>query len=387
MAQKHAFDESRTVAGDDTTFLQRLLDEGAGGAVTFPARAGKYVVRRPLVIKSGTTLTCEDGVVLWLANGVNNPILVNESHASGTDRDITVIGGTWDGNNRNQVRANYTIPILTNSAMFALRYGQLIVLSGVNNLKLQRMTVKDPQGFSIQLTDVEDFLVEDIVFDCNDATGNEDGVHVNGYARRGVIRRISGHTNDDLVALNADEGEFRSLRDNDITDVLIDGIDGGDDGFTGVRLLSRNACVGNITIRNVTGKFKHFIVSFTHWAKTGYVSGMGHFKDIAISNVTATSALTTGVSEGGGLIWFQQGVSDVGTVRIENAHRVESSDQRNSMSYIRIDAGVRIDKLILNDIDQTVCNNQKLLDNAGTIRSEVWEENDTRIRQKRNDTA
>ena len=230
-------------------------------------------------------------------------------------------------------------------------------------------------------------VVEDIVFDCNDATGNEDGVHVNGYAHRGVIRRISGHTNDDLVALNADEGEFRSLRDNDITDVLIDGIDGGDDGFTGVRLLSRNACVSNITIRNVSGKFKHFIASFTHWAKTGYVSGMGHFKDIAISNVTATSALTTGVSDGGGLIWFQQGVSDVGTVRIENAHRVEGSNQRNSMSYIRIDAGVRIDKLILNDIDQTVCNNQKLLDNAGTIRSEVWEENDTRIRQKRNDTA
>lgn len=372
----YEFDENWTITETDTVYLQRLLREGAGGAVTFPARAEPYVVTQPLVIRSGTTLTCESGVALKLANQVNNPILVNEHHASGLDRDITVIGGTWDGNNVNQTRASYTIPVENHQALYGMRYGQLIVLSGVTNLTLRGMTVKDPQGFAIQLTDTEDFLVEDIVFNCNDQTANEDGLHVNGYAHRGIIRRISGHTNDDLIALNSDEGEHRSLEDNDITDVLIEDVNGGDNGYTGVRLLSRNACVSNVTIRNVSGQFKHFIVSFTHWAKTGYVSGMGHFHDITLTNITATSALTAGVSEGSGLIWFQQGVSDVGTVRIQDSHRVETSGKKNSMSYIRVDSGVFIDKLILTDVTQTVYNSQKLLDNAGSISTLLIDEDE-----------
>ena len=42
--------------------------------------------------------------------------------------------------------------------------------------------------------------------DCNDRTPNQDGLHIDGSARDGLIRNLRGHTNDDLVALNRVDG-------------------------------------------------------------------------------------------------------------------------------------------------------------------------------------
>ena len=331
----------------DATVLQRLLD--AGGDVVFPS--GSYEIDRPLVIRSGTTLTCEEGTTLTLAAGANCPILVNEHHASGTDGDITVSGGVWNGQNILQTRTAYLIPE-------TFKYGQFIMLSGVTNLVVRDLKVVNPQGFSIQLTDVENFLVENIVFDCDEKTPNEDGVHVNGFARHGVIRNLSGQTGDDLVALNADEGGFRSA-DNDISDITIDTLDGGDNGYTAVRLLSRDAAVSNVTIRNVSGKFRYYIVSFTHWAQS-YRPGMGHFDNIVIEDVTAASAQKSGGSPTG-LIWFQDGVSDVGDVTIRNLSRIEGVDYQNAIATIHVDKNVHIDRLELKDVFQSVSGQQERL--------------------------
>ena len=325
----------------DAVTLQRLLD--AGGDVVFPS--GSYEIDRPLVIRSGTTLTCEEGTTLTLAAGANCPILVNEHHASGTDGDITVSGGVWNGQNILQTRVSYLIPE-------TFKYGQFIMLSGVTNLVVRDLKVVNPQGFSIQLTDVENFLVENIVFDCDEKTPNEDGVHVNGFARHGVIRNLSGQTGDDLVALNADEGGFRSA-DNDISDITIDTLDGGDNGYRAVRLLSRDAAVSNVTICNVSGHFRHNVAIFTHWATHtpgGYQQGMGHFDGIVISNVTA-SAGGDGMP---GEIWFESGVSDVGRVTIRNL-------VQNANPTIVIDANVHIERLELIDIIPNEDGAQELL--------------------------
>ena len=209
------------------------------------------------------------------------------------------------------------------------------------------------------LTDVEDFVVSNIVFDCNDKTLNEDGVHVNGYARRGRICGLRGHTNDDLVALNSDEGYWRSM-DNDIEDILIEDIDGGERGYTAVRLLSRDARVRNVTIRNIRGKFQNNLVSFTHWAKKKYKPGMGHFDKIVIEDVTATSSRKSGGTHGG-LIWFQDGVCDVGSVIIRRLNRIEGREYLNVTPTIEIGAEARIRILTLEDVRQSIPDGKPLV--------------------------
>jgi len=347
-----------TLKQNDQEYLQGLLD--ARGAVTFPA--GNYEIEEPLVIHSATTLTCEEGAVFKLKNGANCAILVNEHELSGTDGDITIIGGVWDGNNVNQTRASYVNPA-------TFKYGQLMMLSGVTNLTIRGVTFKDPNGFSLQLMDVENFLVEDIVFDCNRQTLSQDGVHVNGFARHGIIRRLSGQTNDDIVALNADEGDYRSA-ENDISDVLIEDIDGGDSGWTGVRLLSRYATVSNVVINGLRGKFEHYAVCFTHWANT-YVAGMGHFHDITLSNITATCALKTSAANEPGLVWFQDNLADVGEVTIANLARWEDSTYKNTVNTIHVGPNVHIAHLKLVGVGHSVFNSQELvhIESSATIAS------------------
>ena len=343
-------------AADDSAMLQALLDKG--GEVRFPA--GEFTIGRTLVVGSGTRLICEKGFKARLKDGANCAILANRDAKPEMARDITVEGGVWDGNNVHQDRAKYSEAGFTPPLRYgAKKYGQLIVFSGVQGLHLGGMTVKDPQGFSFMLTDVEGFSVTNITFDCNDRTENEDGVHINGFARHGRIRGIRGHTNDDLVALNSDEGDFRSA-DCTIEDILIEDLDGGERGYTGVRLLSRHARVRNVTIRNVRGKFQFNAVSFTHWAGKGYKAGMGHFDNIIIEDITATSCRKSGGGHGG-LIWFQDGVQDAGTVTIRRMRREEGAEYLNNTHTIEVGANVVIRDLTLKDVTQRLPDKRPLV--------------------------
>lgn len=340
-----------TAVADDTARLQALLDSGKG-RVEFPD--GTFVVSKPLRIGSDTHLVCSPRTVVRLGDGANCPLIMNRSCEVGEDCNITVEGGVWDGNNVAQKRGRPRRPGMAGGGDI----NQLTVFAGVRNLHLKGLTLKDPDSYSVELTDVVDFVVEDIVFDCNDRTPNQDGVHVDGFARDGLIRNIRGHTNDDLVALNSDEGNWRSPS-NDIVNVTIDGLYGGDDGYTAVRLLSRNAHVENIVIRNVYGRFKYNGVSFTHWAGKDHKPGMGHFDNILIENVYASNCMKTGGCWG--MIYFQEGVESVGHVTVRNLRRVDASDCLNSNYTVRIGAGARIDTFILDNVCQCLPDDKPLI--------------------------
>lgn len=337
---------------DDTARLQALLDAGRG-RVEFSD--GMFVVSKPLRIASNTHLVCSPRTVIRLADGANCPVLMNKSCATGLDRNITVEGGVWDGNNVHQRRP--ALP--AGKTPGGGNWGQLVVFAGVENLHLDGLTLKDPDGYSVELTDVVGFTVENLVFDCNDKTRNQDGLHIDGFARDGLVRNLRGHTNDDMVALNSDEGGWRSPS-NDIVNVTIDGLYGGDDGYTAVRLLSRDAHVKNVVIRNVYGAYKMHGVTFTHWAGKAFRPGMGHFDNIVIEDFFASSCR----KEGGeyGLIHFQDDVGDVGHVTIRNLRRVDAPDCLNGNHTVRISDGVRIGKLVLDNVEQQVPDGKPLVD-------------------------
>ena len=90
-----------------------------------------------------------------------------------------------------------------------------------------------------------------------------DGIHIQGPASDGLIYNIIGNANDDHVALCANGTTRSAISHGAIENVTIDGVY-CDNGYTGVRLLSRGDPVRNICVTNIRGSFRYFALSFTH---------------------------------------------------------------------------------------------------------------------------
>lgn len=326
---------------DQTQNLQKLLDAG-NGIVTFPD--GEFLVSQPLEISDRTRLICSPKTHLKLADGANCPILRNRDKGKKMTRHVTIEGGVWDGNNLNQQRDQ------PKDDWFKKSFWHLMGFTYVEDFTLRGVTIKDPEAFAVQLTAAVRFTVADVTFDFNMKRLNMDGIHVNGFARDGHITNLKGATNDDMVALNSDEGRFAC--DNcDMQNITIDGLYSGRDGYTAVRLLSRNAKLRNVTIRNVYGAYRYHAVSFTHWADDP--GDYGWFDGITLDGMFASSARKSGTGSGG-LIWFQPGVHHVGTVMINHVMRMDEPDAFNKVHTIEVPDDVVIDNLVLRDVRQRV---------------------------------
>ena len=111
-------------------------------------------------------------------------------------------GGIWDGNNEHNARGRPDqTPCYTGAALNFIN---------VSRLALRNLTVRNPDAYAILACHIEDFVIENIGFDFSVTRPNQDGVHLNGFCQRGIIRNpraLSRYaTNDDMVALNADDG-------------------------------------------------------------------------------------------------------------------------------------------------------------------------------------
>jgi hypothetical protein len=60
-----------------------------------------YLIRSPLRLHSGQTLTADRNALIRLADHAHAHMLTNADQARGNER-ITVTGGIWDGNNLHQ---------------------------------------------------------------------------------------------------------------------------------------------------------------------------------------------------------------------------------------------------------------------------------------------
>jgi len=249
---------------DDAPAIQRALDRGTP-LVTIPR--GVYRIGQTLRIGSNTTLRADPQAVVRLADGAGTHagvfLLANRNPGNGNVR-ITVEGGIWDGNNAYNRRGR--------DGDFHGYTGTAINLVNVKQLTVRRLTVRNPEAFSIRLGEVEDFLIEDIVLDHPLLRPNQDGVHVSGFAQRGVIRRIKAVTpntpNDDMVALNADDDVERVLnlgmRRGPIREIVVEDLQASG-AYTFVRLLSHESPIENVVVRRVSGGCRFYAVNMNNW--------------------------------------------------------------------------------------------------------------------------
>ena len=265
---------------DDTTAIQKALD-GGQRAVLIPP--GIYKISAALKVDSQTLIKADPGAIIHLANHAGTDIdvfLLTNRDIAGGNADISVEGGIWDGNSRYNPRGRegdlrgYT--------------GSAINFINVRHLEIRGMTIRNPEAFSIRICKVEDFVIEDISLDHSIIRPNQDGVHVNGFCQRGVIRNLRALTpstpNDDMVALNADDAEDRvinlGMKCGPIRDITVENLQ-AEDAYTFVRLLSVNQLIENIAVSNVSGGCRVNAINLDRWR---FPAGSGNISNVTLRN-------------------------------------------------------------------------------------------------------
>lgn len=291
---------------NDAPAIQKALDSGAE-TVNIPK--GVYIIGNTLLTGSCITIKADQEAVIRLANNAGNHVsvflLANKNPGNGNNH-IKVEGGIWDSNNEHNHRGK-------DGDMYAYT-GAAINFVNVGNLVLRNLTIRNPDAFSIRLGEVEDFLVEDIVLDHSVVRPNQDGVHVGGFSRRGIIRRISAvhpdTPNDDMVAINADDDVERvinlGMRRGPISDILVEDIQ-ADGAYNFVRLLSKDSRIDNITVRNVKGSCRYYAVNINNWR---FPVGVGDIRNVRLENFNVTKKYQE-TSASKSLIHITLGISDL----------------------------------------------------------------------------
>lgn len=335
---------------DDTAGLQAALDSRAG-TIHLPPPPKHYLIRHTLILHSGQTLWADRNATIRLGDHAHAHMLTNDDPAGG-NRGITVCGGVWDGNNAHQTceyhqGKSYHVPFEPGRYL-----GALMQFKGVQDLRIAHVTFKDPETFAIQVGDLERFTIEDITFDYNMLRANMDGVHVHGNCRQGRIANLKGATNDDMVALNADDPGMYELSRGPIEDIVVDGLH-AQNGYTAVRLLSAGSPVRRVRLANIFGSYRYYVVSFTH--HNAHPGEPSTFEDISIDGVfcskpTASREHPLAIDEPAKtscpLIWFAPGSLTHG-VHIRDWHRTE--EMPKAPPDILVDQGATVEYLGIAD--------------------------------------
>jgi len=348
---------------DDTDAIQAMLNKC--GTVYIPD--GRYLITKPLIIHSNTHLIVASTATLRLADGANCSILDNDGlYSDEPNTNIIIEGGIWDGNHMAQERQKIpgeTRPgdenedkICDKQTYISNIYTIFMVrLVHTERLQVKNLTFKDPTSYAIHIADSRYFNIENITLDYDLLKPNMDGVHIQGPARFGKIRNIFGNANDDHVALCAN-GTIRSeITRGDIEDVDIDGIY-CDNGYTGIRLLSRGDAIRNVHISNIHGEFRYYAVSLTHHYpiredKPILLENI-HISDIYASKSRAEcSENHKSAVENGALIWLEKGIV-CRNVTVENVYRNERNIHTKAPT-VRISENVQASNLCIKNINNT----------------------------------
>ncbi|HML47803.1 MAG TPA: hypothetical protein PKE04_13750, partial [Clostridia bacterium] len=207
-------------------------------------------------------------------------------------RNIALRGGIWDGNNAGNPRGELFDSQSPTGTMLNFR--------NVKGLTLQDMALRDAECYYIRLCEVDGFQVERLAFESVNIRPNQDGVHLAGFCRNGVIRHLTGtpgSPNDDFVALNADDCLTR-LQNLDVVCGPIENIVIHDlyskECHSFVRLLSVDSMIANIHISKLRGGCKAFAVNMdaARYCRTPlvdpdsprYSQGVGDVRNVTVED-------------------------------------------------------------------------------------------------------
>ncbi len=234
--------------------------------------------------------------------------LLSNADETGGNVNIKIEGGIWDGNNTAPENAK---PDIFEKNGYS---GVLLNFRNVHGLTLRDMVLANSVTYYTRFSGVHDFHIENIDFVSDTFGVNQDGLHFGGDVRHGFVKNIRalsfGQTNDDMVALNADDSVVR-VENLDLTRDVIEDITFEDicteNCHTVIRLLSVTAPIRNIRFKNIYAGFRCYAVNAdgARYCRTPlfteeeYPNGAGDIHDIMIENFTCYPVLDLPESFGG----------------------------------------------------------------------------------------
>jgi polygalacturonase len=367
----------------DTATIQKTLDEcskAGGGVVRFPA--GVYL-SRPIFLHSETTIELEAGAMLLATTNQNDfmkaPGIWFKARGnnfvpfiSGSDlTDVTFTGGgTIDGSGSvwwgEAEKAREKVP------GFTLPRPNLIVLQRGRNVRMENITLQNSPKFNFVPDECEDVVVSNVTILNPEHAANTDGIDPSD-CKNVLITRCRIDTGDDNVAIKSgrkEPGREFACEDITVTDCTFlrgHGMSIGSETFGGVRNVLVKNCVfenteNGIRIKSQRGKgglveniiYQNIMmtnvdpaVTFTCYymyssAKDPIqrpvpqydmaepmTAGTPVFRDIRISNMTATCARGAGTIIGlpeskiSSVVFENVKISAASGMKIENAADIQ----------------------------------------------------------------
>lgn len=167
---------------------------------------GQFNISSSILIPSNTTLDAGNATI-FLSNSSNTNMVKNYNHPS-ADSNITLIGGIWNGNGGNQ-----------NSPTITLTAGNFAIwMKNVTNLLIRDVYVLEPGGWSMNIQRCTDVRASNLRFYNTGAHLNQDGIHILD-SNRVVVNGVTGQTNDDIVAVDAEELDTEAITISNVTGV------------------------------------------------------------------------------------------------------------------------------------------------------------------------
>ena len=138
----------------------------------------------------------------------------------------------------------------------------------VRDLKLSNFIVANSVVYFIRMCMLENFEIHDIGFQSDIIENNQDGLHFNGFVKNGLVENIraitKGETNDDLIALNADDAmnrlENTGMVCGPIENIVFRNLY-AEDCHTAIRMLSFVSPIRNIRFENVVAGCRAFAIN------------------------------------------------------------------------------------------------------------------------------
>ena len=249
--------------------FQRALNENK--RVFIPR--GKYYMDRSIVLSSNRQIVADCLAEICVKKGAKVLLLRNDAVVDGSYRvidekegiteNISIEGGIWS--EECETRLGYGKSGAYDEANSLVGVSTCLLFSGVKNLSIRNLTLKHSGGFAIQIGRCENFCLENIKFEGCFA----DGVHINGFVKNGLVKDISGHTEDDLVALNMYDWENSTITNGPLENVVVQNVllEEGHRSFriqTGVVPMKNgeiDCYIKNLYLRNIKGiaEFKMYL--------------------------------------------------------------------------------------------------------------------------------
>ncbi len=270
--------------------------------------AGKYYVDKSLVVPQNRGIIADENAEIILIKGVKSLLLRNENVIDGSDKpipktaikdeNISITGGIWG--EENDERLGYGKSGCFDEKNSMVGVSTCFLLSNVKNLTIKNLTFRHTAGFAIQMGNISNFAVENICFDVCYA----DGLHINGGTENGTVKNLYGHTEDDLIALNAYDWDNSSINFGKIENLVVDGVkcDVGGNVHKSIRIQpgiypyksgeKEDCFVKNLTIKNVSGVacFKMYLQTPAYTTFPEKNVGVGRMENILFENISADTS-------------------------------------------------------------------------------------------------